>query len=89
MENLALRMRARQGHRIVAVRARLSLSAAASHVKLIDEIGAEEPLVGDRAIAIVDYDFRRLVGLGQPNRFRDRILAAGKVRSWMIFPLFC
>ena len=47
----------------------------------IDGIGAEEPLVGDRAIAIVDYDFRRFVGFGQPNRFRDRILAAGKVGS--------
>ena len=63
MENLALRMRARQG-RIVSVRARLSLSAEASQVKLIDEIGAEEPLVGDRAGAVVEYDFRRLVGLG-------------------------
>jgi hypothetical protein len=64
MENLSPRMRARQGHQIVAVRARLSLSAAASHVELIDEIGAEEPLVGDRAGAVVEYDFRRLVGLG-------------------------
>jgi len=67
----------------------VSAQAAASYLKLIDGIGAEEPLVGDRAIAIVDYDFRRLVGLGQPNRFRDRILAAGKVGPWMIFPLFC
>jgi hypothetical protein len=40
-----------------------------SDFELFSGIDTEKPLVGNPAVAIIDNDFRRLVGFRQPNRF--------------------
>jgi hypothetical protein len=41
-----------------------------SDFELFSGIDTEKPLVSNPAVAIIDNDFRRLVGFRQPNRFR-------------------
>lgn len=54
-----------------------------------DGVAAKEPFFCDRAVAVVDGHFGRLVGFGQSNGLGDRLLSVRVSTPWVIFSFLC
>src|SRR4051794_32570668 len=58
-----------------------------SSADLLAEIAAEQMLLEDDAVAIVERDLARLVGIGEPLGFRQRLAAADEAGPRSALPL--
>src|SRR5437764_14154403 len=58
-----------------------------SSADLLAQITAEQMLLEDNAVAIVEGDLARLIGIGEPAGFRQRLIAAGKAGSRLALPV--
>src|ERR1700687_3861412 len=56
-----------------------------SSADLLAEIAAEQLFIEDDAVAVIEGDLARLIGIGQPAGFRQRLLAAGEAGARFAF----
>ena len=65
------------------------IAALSSPVEFLAQIGAEQTLFEDHAVAVIDQDPAWLIGVGQPAGRDDRLLASAEFAARLSFAFLC
>src|SRR5205807_8424761 len=70
-------------------RRREAFARRGSILHFLAEIAAQQVLLQNDSVAVVDRDLARLVGIGQPPGFRQRLVAVGEPASRLALAFLC